>query len=92
MVADFGCLGCAFKSGKYLSPFMHAILSDKLYAAPHTICSTELFHAAHRELRFLWPEAGATPRGPVTHRASNGGVAPASGKFWAACNFVLRDR
>ncbi len=29
-------------------------------------------------------EAGATPQGPETHRASLGGVAPASSEVWAA--------
>ena len=34
--------------------------------------------------RLMRQEAGATPRGPETHRASLGGVAPASSEVWAA--------
>src|SRR6266851_6776407 len=63
MVADLGCLGCAFKSGKYSSPFNHAILSDKLYAAPHTICLTELFRGQNTNRDFQQQEAGVTPEG-----------------------------
>src|SRR5712692_9524392 len=33
-------------------------------------------------------EAGATPRSTVTHRASKGGVAPASSEIWAASFLV----
>jgi len=86
MVTALGCFGGDFKidNGVLLSSLckMSDILSDKFAG---------LSMHPHNALTRNPCEGGSDHTATVTHRASKGGVAPASGAVWAAHNFVLRD-
>ena len=86
MVTALGCFGGGFNIDNGLllsfSYKMSDILSDKFSGVDMKPLET---------LSQSSCEGGSDPTATVTHRASKGGVAPASGAVWAAHNFVLRD-
>jgi hypothetical protein len=83
MVTALGCFGGDFNidNGLLLSSLckMSDILSDKFSGvAMHT----------DKRLTRSFCEGGSDPTATVTHRASKGGVAPASSEVWAASFLV----
>src|SRR6266851_1238660 len=57
MVADLGCLGGAFRSGKYCSPFSIQIVRLRVCQTLGSVACTR----PKQELRFQQHEAGVTP-------------------------------
>src|SRR6266571_4362354 len=90
MVADLGCLGCAFKSGKVLVSFLYAIfVRQAVWGASYKLSDRTLSRPKH-ELRFLAARGGSDPLKPAGTGAAilrHGGVAPASDRVFAALRF-----
>ena len=53
--------GLCLQECQVLVSFLHAILSDSLYVAPHRLCPTELFHGQNTSCAFQQQEAGVIP-------------------------------
>src|SRR2546425_1054789 len=86
MVADLGCLGCAFKSGKYSSPFcMQSCRAGCTWRRIQSVRQNS-FAAKTRAAHFSSKRRGrpVRPAGPGPAIWGRGGVAPASDRVLPA--------
>src|SRR5216684_2151268 len=92
MVADLGCLGCAFRSGKYSSPSTCDLVGQAACGAACYPSDRTPSHGQNTSCDSQQQEAGVTPEARRDRAAilRHDGVAPASDRVLAAlCSLAL---
>src|SRR6266852_7935417 len=86
MVADLGCLGCAFRSGKYSSPSTCDLVGQAACGAACYPSDRTPSHGQNTSCVSRQQEAGVTPEARRDRAAilRHDGVAPASDRVLAA--------